>query len=147
MGYQSTKVKYNGIPNKSRLHIEKREFQRYAPDRGIRRTRRLCPIKEESDLIAESDQKARGGFRSYEGELPTARRVHKELKACRQDERKGQGLSHVRPGRSGIKAHWRERMRNENAAERLNTTIEQGVFPPSLSQNFFMILIYCIVDD
>ena len=137
MGYHTIGGKNYGVPNKSGLHVQKCELKRNASGRRICRTRCLRKIPEEHDHITESDPKAQLCFRCNEGELPTARRVHKEHKAGRQDERKGQGLSSVRSCRSGITTDRRSRMCNAHTAFRLNTKRQNRGSSPLLSRNPF----------
>ena len=134
-------MKYNGIPNQSGLHVQKCELKCDASDRWICRTRCLRKIPEEHDHITESDQETQRCFGSNEGELQSAGRVHKERKACRQDECKGQGLPHVRSYRSSIETLRGKNLRDVNAAFRLNTKRQNRGSSPFFSRNFFIVLI------
>lgn len=127
----------HGISNKSRFHVKVCYKLADASAWRIRRTRSLCSIEEEPDIIAEPDQETRCCLWSNEGELQSARRVHAEPCTRRKNQRKGQGLPHVQRRRSRIETYRSKNLRNVHVAQRLNTKRQNRGSTPLLSRNFF----------
>ena len=93
--------------------------------------------KKEHGHITQSDTEIQSCLKRNEGELLTVRSLHRQHGTCGKSRTRRQTIQIMRHCRKAGTTRRRENLRKVNTAERLNTQIRRGNFPPFLSANFF----------